>query len=148
MSNPKWKSVVALASLLLSVLASYPFELANITDSSCITVAQYTMCEGYSNHGCTSTNFYVEHGGTYYVTASIDNCGGGGCSGCVSEAYIYESTSMGTCIHSACCDAESTTVDLSGGHTYTLYCCLLPCEQGQNCSTACSNCPARAIVHA
>jgi hypothetical protein len=146
-ANRTSKLVVVVAALLLTVLASYPYELANITDSTCITLSTFTACEGSSGHGCASTNFFVEHTDTYTLTASIDNCSGNNCTGCVSEAYLYEGTTLLLCVHSGCCGEVNASVTLVTGHTYTLYCCLLPCERGGNCVSDCANCPARATLH-
>ena len=146
MANRTSKLVVAVAALLLTVLASYPYELANVVDTSCIATAGFTICQGDSTHGCASTKFSVETSGTYYLTASIDGCSGGNCTQCVSEAWIYEGTRFLYCVHSGCCGEFSIGVNLQGGHTYTLYCCLLPCGNA-NCSANCGNCPARASVH-
>ena len=148
MVNRTSKLIVVLAALLFTVLVSYPYELAGVTDSTCPTVTPVTACGGYSSHGCASTSFYVEHGQIYYVTVSIDNCSGNNCTGCVSEAYLYEGTTLLMCVHSGCCSEQSGSITLATGHTYTLYCCLLPCEANGNCTNACGNCPARATVHA
>jgi hypothetical protein len=147
MKTGSWSTISRLVMLLVTLSASYSMTGISITDSTCPAITPVTPCEGYSSHGCTSANFFVEHSQPYWLTASIDNCGGGNCTGCVSEAYFYEGTTFWTCIHSGCCVAESTSVNLVTGHTYTVYCCLLPCGNA-NCTTSCGNCPARATVHA
>ncbi len=139
-------SLIAAICTLFCVSPSRALDLANITDGSCISQTQFTECEGATGHGCTSTAFYVEFSGNYILTASIDNCGGGTCSHCVSEAYVYEGGRIIGCVHTGCCAEQSIGISLVSGHTYTLYSCLLPCDDA-NCPADCANCPARARVH-
>jgi hypothetical protein len=136
-----------MAALILLILPAYSADQpVTVIDSLCITTTQFQICGGTGGHGCASITFFEEHTGSFTLTASIDNCGGQHCTGCVSEAYIYEGNNCIVCIHSACCDAQSTGVNLVSGHTYTLYVCLLPCSDDINRTAAGANCPARATI--
>lgn len=141
------KLLAGLALLLMSVLVSYPYDLASVVDDKCLASGGFSVCQGDSAHDCSGTSFAVTTSGTYYLTASIDHCGEGSCSGCVAEAYLYEGARLVICVHSACCGAQRTAITLIAGCTYTLTCCLLPCEDRVDGARECAHCPARAEVH-
>ena len=141
--NFNYLKLSALAVLMCTLSGST--QIAQVTDVTCVVA---TACAGVAMHGCQVTQFTVQTNGTYSLSASIDGCMGGGCTGCQAEAYIYKLDSQPVriaCVDSGCCGAQSTNVPLSQGNTYLLYACLLDCN-GDNCD----NCPgiytARAIV--
>ena len=122
-------------------------QIATVTDQTCTEVDE--ECTGPGYDGCNTTAFTVPETGLYDLKASIDQCGGGtACAHCVVDAYI---TNMGmpvACVHSGCCSAASTPVQLSARTLYTLHACKIPCIPTYDCDDCEGTCTARAAVSA
>ncbi len=148
MKKHRFELLSGMLFLLFCVLPSFATQYGTVTDGLCTAALQ---CGGISGHECVAAanTITMPSNGTYYLTASIDNCDGHtACYSCLSEAYLYDGTTLVGCSHNQCgssCDKVTVPVTLSANTAYTLYCCKIDCSD-DDCSNCGASCLARATL--